>query len=218
MLVGPHLFFISLSKLREPWLISTLLFLRCCTQALLSIMTASSFACLNGTQCRNELKGLLILNLITLLCPSAAFTLITFLWFSTFCFLINHLLIRALLFYTCPCHSCLRVAPVQSCSTDFIYSFFRALLMTHGLDIWYRATSASQDWFGKLGGNPKLKCPHQRSACITKTRKYICFDWSVYEWNCRFCNQVVKTLHSSRKNSFIPIDLRNQPVFYLMQQ
>lgn len=126
-------------------------------------MTALSFACLNGTQCHNELKGLLILNLITLLCPSAAFTLITFLCFSTFCFLINDLLIRALLFYACPCHSRLRVAPVPSRSTDFIYSFFRAVLMTHDLNICYRATSALPDWFtklvGKLGGNSILKIP-----------------------------------------------------------
>lgn len=135
-------------------------------QTLLSCMTALSFACLNGTQWRNELKGLLILNLITLLCPSAAFTLITFLCFSTFCFLINHLLIRALLFYTRPCHSRQRVAPVPSCSTDFIYSFFRAALMTHDLNICYSATSASQDrvtkLVGKLGGNSKLKNVHFR--------------------------------------------------------
>lgn len=108
--------------------------------ALLSCMTALSFACLNGTQCHNELKGLLILNLITLVCPSAAFTLIAFLWFSTFCFLINHLLIRALLFYTCPCHSSLKSCPftkllhrlnlffLQSCSHD---SWLQYLLSSH---------------------------------------------------------------------------------------
>lgn len=127
-------------------------------QTLLSCMTALSFACLNGTQCRNELKGLLILNLITLLCPSAAFTLITFLWFSTFCFLINHLLIRALLFYTCPCHSCLRVAPVPRCSTDLIYSFFRAVPMTHDLNICYRAPKiGSPSLSESLGENSVLK-------------------------------------------------------------
>lgn len=63
--------------------------------------------------CFNELKRLLILNLITLLPPSRllAFTLIVIYRSSTLCFLINHLVIDIILFCThlCPCSqkSCL---------------------------------------------------------------------------------------------------------------
>lgn len=50
--------------------------------------------------CFNELKGLLILNLITLFRPSRlqAFTLIVIYGSSTLCFLINHLVIDIILF------------------------------------------------------------------------------------------------------------------------
>lgn len=56
--------------------------------------------------CFNELKGLLILNPITLPRPSRlpAFTLIVIYGSSTLCFLINHLVIESILFGTRPCH------------------------------------------------------------------------------------------------------------------
>jgi len=57
--------------------------------------------------CFNELKRLLILNLITLLPPSRllAFTLTAIYGSFTLCFLINHLVIHVILFRTWPCHS-----------------------------------------------------------------------------------------------------------------
>lgn len=64
--------------------------------------------------CFNELKGLLILNLITLHPPSRllAFTLIVIYGSSTLCFLINHLVIDVILFCSCPC---IMAALEQSC-------------------------------------------------------------------------------------------------------
>lgn len=150
-------------------------------QTLLSCMTALSFACLNGTQCHNELKGLLILNLITLLCPSAAFTLIAFLWFSTFCFLINHLLIRALLFYTCPCHSSLKRCPftklLHRLNLFFqLFSWLMASVFVIQPPVPLEIGSPSLSELGKF----QIKNARTRDQpAKPKPDKTVCFDWSI---------------------------------------
>lgn len=162
---GPHLFIVVL-KPREGWLVYPAVFPALCTPGC-PLRQPRHLLALNGIRRRNELKGLVILNLITLLCSSAAFTLDAFLWRSTFRFLINHLLTHLFAAVTLVLVTAVgRVAPATSFAAQTSFLLFpRVFLATHGCSVCYLATSASRGRFTEpvgIGKIPNGKCASTR--------------------------------------------------------